>query len=56
MRTNDVQLAIRVPSSLIAAVDALAAEKSRIAGVPVTRAAVLRMLIEQALKRSPRPR
>jgi len=48
--TNDAQTAIRIPSAVLRAVDALARRLSR-PGLRITRATMIRMLVIQGVQR-----
>jgi hypothetical protein len=52
---NDVLVAARLPSSVIAQIDAIAARMSK-AGVPITRTEVVRMLLLRGVERESRRR
>jgi len=49
--TNDVQTAVRLPASVLRAVDRMARDMTRSGGIKVTRAALIRMMIVQGVKR-----
>lgn len=47
--TNDVQTAVRLPSSIVDELDAIALRMTRSTAVRVTRAAVIRMLVVRGI-------
>ena len=46
---NDAQIMIRLPSKLLKQIDAVAREMAKGTPLPVTRAAIVRMLLEESI-------